>query len=43
MGSHKDEREIKSLKRIITDRDKRIIELEAEIKVMMKMLKGRIK
>ena len=36
------ENEIRSLRKIIADRDKRIVELEAEINVLMRILKGKI-
>jgi hypothetical protein len=38
----KKETEITMLNRIIAEKDKRILELEAEVKVLMKMLHGKI-
>jgi len=39
MNSRTSEMEIQSLKKTIVEKDKRILELESEVRVMMKMLK----
>jgi hypothetical protein len=40
--SCKGEREIRTLKQIIIEKDKRIVELETEVKTLMKIIKAKI-